>query len=200
MPRFTRTYDDWASELHDDFSILELERPPNNIEPIAINNAAFKDSMIGASLILVGFGNTDGWGNGGGKKRVTQTALDSYIEGTLYWEDTDHNTCHGDSGGPAFFDVEGTLVQVGITSYGDPDCTFDGVDMRVDDGLEFIEDMMSSIGDTPLYVDASVVGGGGGGDGELTDGCEGTYYDDARVCRSENGAFAKKSCCEMQCF
>jgi hypothetical protein len=42
------------------------------------------------------------------------------------------NTCNGDSGGPAFANVNGELFLAGTTSYGDVNCTQYGVDTRAD--------------------------------------------------------------------
>jgi uncharacterized protein (TIGR03382 family) len=45
--------------------------------------------------------------------------------------DPNHGTCNGDSGGPAFMTLGGVEVIVGITSFGDSNCT-QGSDTRVD--------------------------------------------------------------------
>ncbi|MGC9336164.1 MAG: trypsin-like serine protease, partial [Anaerolineae bacterium] len=43
-------------------------------------------------------------------------------------------TCHGDSGGPAFWtEDDGTETVVAVTSWGDPDCIATGFYYRVDE-------------------------------------------------------------------
>ena len=46
--------------------------------------------------------------------------------------------CNGDSGGPSFATIDGTLLEVGITSFGDQNCQQFGADTRVDAEKEFI--------------------------------------------------------------
>jgi len=46
--------------------------------------------------------------------------------------------CNGDSGGPSFAMINGKLVEVGITSFGDQTCSMFGADTRVDAEKAFI--------------------------------------------------------------
>ena len=46
--------------------------------------------------------------------------------------------CEGDSGGPSFATINGKLLEVGITSFGDQNCAQFGADTRVDAEKAFI--------------------------------------------------------------
>ena len=56
---------------------------------------------------------------GGGIKRATTTTLTDHTSLLLHFSDGTHETCNGDSGGPAFMTIGGRETIVGLTSYGD---------------------------------------------------------------------------------
>ncbi|MCA9602002.1 MAG: trypsin-like serine protease [Myxococcales bacterium] len=151
------THPQWnAWNLANDLSILVLaEDAPTAPSPILAS--PLSTDMVGTDLTLVGFGNTGGTGvSSVGKKRVAHTPLDTFDAKTLAWTDTQHNTCPGASGGPAFMTFSGARVLVGVTSYGDQNCQFSGVDTRVDAYVaSFILPTMQSYGDTPVLYDAT---------------------------------------------
>ena len=111
-------------------------------------------SLAPAALRLVGYGDTSGGADDAGIKRQTMTTLRYVDPGILYYCDTvsggfcsttSHNTCQGDSGGPTFMTIGGVEVVVGITSFGDPDCTQYGASTRVDIFAEsFIDPWIAS--------------------------------------------------------
>jgi secreted trypsin-like serine protease len=87
-------------------------------------------------LYFVGFGyNKSSVGDlvGAGVKREAPWQPDKADDWRFYYQAVGHNTCSGDSGGPAFFQFENTLdlLLVGITSIGDSNCTY-GADTRMD--------------------------------------------------------------------
>src|SRR5439155_10728910 len=70
-----------------------------------------------------------------GTKRVTTTSLSRVSSRLLEFDDTSHNTCEGDSGGPAQVTVGGLETIVGVTSFGEQSpsyCDGHGFDTRVD--------------------------------------------------------------------
>lgn len=92
-----------------------------------------------ATMRLVGYGTNTHANAGAGTKRQVTVAVDAF--NTVVVEDGNSNmqTCHGDSGGPAF---QGANV-VGVTSFGqDPSptdvCEGGGFHVRVDADLAFI--------------------------------------------------------------
>jgi hypothetical protein len=74
----------------------------------------------------------------------------------FYYRVPHENTCDGDSGGPAFLPRSHVERLAGATSYGDPDCTVDGVDARTDapEIAAFIQPMIDRFeGDDPCRAD-----------------------------------------------
>lgn len=96
-------------------------------------------SFVGQSLVFVGYGVNNGFSQtGGGVKRFVSMAISSVSATTFRYDDRDRNTCNGDSGGPAFAQVDGELLVAGVTSYGDANCQQFGVDTRVDAFADFL--------------------------------------------------------------
>lgn len=109
--------------------LLEHEAP---VAPIPIFGGFWDPSFIGRDVELVGFGAIDGRQPGPWLKRVGTARLVSYEPTTLTFTADPASTCSGDSGGPAFMRIDGDLVLVGITSFGDRACAIDPTDTRAD--------------------------------------------------------------------
>lgn len=198
----------WNSfTLKNDIAILQLESDAlTSASPILASPIG--SETVGSTLTLVGFGTTSGFGSTGtGKKRVTQTMLDTFDATTLSWQDTQHNTCYGDSGGPAFLTFDDTPVLAGVTSWGDQTCQFSGVDTRVDAYAKtFITTTMAIYGDKPTYFDAAT-GGISGGDsdvpadpGPAATPDEPMVPNSATSCEGSCGGQAASGCwCDTQC-
>lgn len=144
-----------------DIAIWKLSTPVTGVTPSLINRTT---PTVGQLLTLVGFGG-GGTGNTGsngdfGNKRVGTTPIDSVGSTLISWNfdnNTESNTAPGDSGGPAFIQINGTYYIAGITSGGSNanaglgDHSFD---TRVDPYAAWIDSIVGSSG-----------GGGGGGGG-----------------------------------
>jgi secreted trypsin-like serine protease len=107
----------------------------------ASSSPLWNDIINRQALIFVGFGyNKTDAGDlvGAGVKREAPWQANKADDWRFYFHSAGNNTCSGDSGGPAFFQNEQnrSLVVVGITSVGDPDCTF-GADTRMDAHYEW---------------------------------------------------------------
>ena len=90
-------------------------------------------------VTIVGYGASDHQQGGVGSKRTVTTGVDAFNDILLEIGNAAMQTCHGDSGGPAF---QNGLV-VGVTSFGsDPApndvCEGGGFDIRVDAEIGFI--------------------------------------------------------------
>jgi len=87
------------------------------------------------SLLFVGFGYNVVTGQqvGSGIKREGSWQIDRVENRRVGFKVIGKNTCRGDSGGPAFIEVnKGTALELaGVTSVGDQECTF-GFETRVD--------------------------------------------------------------------
>jgi len=91
------------------------------------------------TMRLVGYGSNTHQNGGVGTKRQVTVAVDAFNSLLVQDGNSNMQTCHGDSGGPAF---QGAAV-VGVTSFGsDPSptdvCEGGGFHVRVDADLAFI--------------------------------------------------------------
>ena len=76
----------------------------------------------GATVTLAGYGTSDGVaGTGAGKLRYVDTTIQAvgYSESEILMEQSKgFGACHGDSGGPAYVEVNGKRLVIGVTSRG----------------------------------------------------------------------------------
>jgi MYXO-CTERM domain-containing protein len=106
---------------------------PPSVTPLPYNRASMDAGFDGRTVRFVGYGLDNATTQtGGGIKRSTTTTLTDHTALLLHFSDGTHETCNGDSGGPAFMNVGGQEVIVGLTSYGDVACAAGGYDTRVD--------------------------------------------------------------------
>ena len=94
----------------------------------------------------MGYGSAIWWGGGSGRRRAVDIEVDQVASSTFTYYDNQHETCYGDSGGPAFADHNGEWQLIGVTSYGDYYCNTYGVNTRVDAFDTWVEGF---IDDTP---------------------------------------------------
>ncbi len=104
-------------------------------DPYGINRTAPSNNgsnWVNQPLTFVGFGVTNYYTEDSGVKREVDITPDDYDGTFFYYYDSTHQTCFGDSGGPAFSNHTGTWRTVGVTSFGDEHCNSYGADIRVD--------------------------------------------------------------------
>ena len=128
----------WDSQSND-VGVLTLAQDAQ-VPPVEMN-PTMDQGWIGKVVILVGYGVSDGPSQTGiGTKRMVDVTIDSLEATTLHYTTTQGKTaCNGDSGGPAFYEDNGQLVVVGVTSYGDQQCQQYGVYTRVDAYLDWVQ-------------------------------------------------------------
>ena len=113
---------------------------PTSLPVLPFNRQALAAQSVGKPLRIVGYGLNDGTRQtGAGVKRQVLTRLQSIAAMLIGVGDSRHGTCNGDSGGPAFMKIDGVETIVGVTSYGNADCSDGGFDARVDSDLAFID-------------------------------------------------------------
>ena len=96
-------------------------------------------SWIGKELVFVGYGVSNGVNQtGAGTKRYVRMPIEGVTSTQFEYGLPGKNTCNGDSGGPAFAEINGETLLAGVTSYGDATCKQYGVDTRVDAYKSFI--------------------------------------------------------------
>jgi secreted trypsin-like serine protease len=127
-----------------DIAVVKLAQP-TALAPLPVNRGALGKGPVR----LVGFGmsthaNFPNVPSGVGVKRQVTTTIQSATDTLVTIGDTSNQTCHGDSGGPAFQVIDGQEVIIGVTSFGsdlstDIVCLFGGTDTRVDAYTAFID-------------------------------------------------------------
>jgi len=126
--------------MANDIAVIVLPHAaPGNPHPV--NEDAPNANWTGNNhpLTFVGFGVTSGWSNDSGIKRKVDIAVDNSDANFLYYYDNQHQTCFGDSGGPAFTDHNGSWAVAGVTSWGDQNCSQMGANTRTDVHIPWIE-------------------------------------------------------------
>ncbi len=108
-----------------DVAVFQLERAVPNVTPVPINRTP---PTVGQTVTLVGFGLV-GSGKSGTLKKVPPpgivykgtNTIQTITNSELIWTFTQGTSSNapGDSGGPAFVDVNGTMAIAGITSLGE---------------------------------------------------------------------------------
>jgi len=120
-------------------------REPTSLRPLPINRRKLASSLTGRAVRIVGYGLDNGSKQtGAGTKRQALTSLGTILTNLILVGNSRHGTCNGDSGGPAFMNIDGVETIVGTTSYGNADCTDGGFDARVDTDLAFIDQYLTS--------------------------------------------------------
>jgi hypothetical protein len=113
---------------------------PTTIKPLPYNKSAMVQAMVGQPVRFVGYGISDGTAKtGAGVKRTVSTVLSDFDDVLLSFTDGLHETCNGDSGGPAFMKIAGVETIMGVTSFGDVNCAQGGADTRIDAEIAFID-------------------------------------------------------------
>lgn len=128
-----------------DIGLIKLAAPVTDVAPIPVNLVKEK-APVGIEVTMVGFGatGTGGGGSIGIEYIVQQTSVacnafsGSNDDLLCFSQVSGKGKCQGDSGGPSFAMVDGRVTQVGITSFGDQNCTQFGADTRTDAEREFL--------------------------------------------------------------
>jgi hypothetical protein len=139
-----------------------LQNPFTSVEPAALVTASDAGYLqVGSSIGIVGYGVTsanDMSGSTAGIKRQATSRIWWLSGSEIQVGMVSPETCTGDSGGPAWMIIPDgkapALRVVGVCSYGDQDC-HNGIDMRVDAYLDWIEATMRqacSLGQRPPSV------------------------------------------------
>ncbi len=120
--------------------VLGLPQLPYNKSPLP-------SSARNQTVRMIGYGITSGTdtsGTSAGVKRQTSTTLSDFDAQFLYFTDGVHQTCEGDSGGPALMTLGGVETIVGTVSFGDQGCQYGGTDTNVSRYLSFIDSYVSA--------------------------------------------------------
>lgn len=112
-----------------DLALVKLSKPAAAKYKTAA--VAKTDTKVekGERLILAGFGDTRNTNEPYGILRRVETTFERPIHDATEFEITpgERNSCHGDSGGPAFIERQGKLMLLGVVSRGDAYCQRTGI-------------------------------------------------------------------------
>lgn len=142
-----------------DLSIFELDHDVPGVTPSPLYRGM---PMVGQKMTLVGYGElgtgqkgADGTFPGAGSVTVGTTTLDIVTNTFLKWRfekkdppNVESNTAPGDSGGPQFIDLNGTLAVASVTSGGDkPSAAYGDLsyNTRVDQALVWIDSITGGV-------------------------------------------------------
>jgi secreted trypsin-like serine protease len=114
-----------------DLAILQLAEPAG-ATPLALPTATLDASFVGATARIVGFGVDAPGAIADGQRRQGTMQIASVGAYTFEAMPTPSNTCGGDSGGPVFVVAGGGEQLLGVTVAGDPTCSTNAIDGRVD--------------------------------------------------------------------
>ena len=114
-----------------DVAVAALQTAITAVQPVVLHPSNPAD-LIGQDMILVGYGRAADEQSGSSSRRYATVSLAGTNNTKVYYEFKGTGACNGDSGGPAFIEVDGGWRQVGITSGGDKSCKQNGYYTRVD--------------------------------------------------------------------
>ena len=104
---------------YDDIAILLLQQPVTTMSPVPVLPFDQFDSNLsqGKLVTITGYGFHDAAATADGQLYIAQTPYQrrnatEFIAGAK----GSSNTCRGDSGGPVYLSVEGTMYDIGVTS------------------------------------------------------------------------------------
>jgi hypothetical protein len=133
--------------------MLEIADPPSDVTPIPVLPASLALGLVeGVTLDISGFGRTESSGVGTKQHLALQLAAlcleetgcgslfsTLMLPWTLRFDVQEGGPCFGDSGGPAFFTVDGQEYVAGVSSYvSDTACSEFSVSVKVDHFEPFI--------------------------------------------------------------
>lgn len=157
-PKYTR-----GSGANYDLGLMILKKKVQNVTPIQINRKPMQQTWIGKTVLVQGYGliNTRPNNVSADQKysadipifQIQQRAFIHYDQ-----RGSKKSACHGDSGGPALFEVDGKKVVVGVTSVayratpkggGSTYCDGGAVSTRPDVHLDWLKPYLQKYSDGP---------------------------------------------------
>ena len=164
-----------------DCALIELDAPVAGVAPIPYGSFAMDASFVGTAVTQIGYGFTDGNGNGSGIKRELATTIGDVHDGVLGLAENGTGTCQGDSGGPTLYDAGGGVTEVvGVSSYGSQGCPGGGYMSRTELCAPWLDSVAGPFAAPPdmtppaAPADMAQPPSAGAGDGDMATGDNGS--------------------------
>jgi hypothetical protein len=133
------------SDASVDLALLALGSPAP-ATPIELRTQALDATSVNATVRVVGFGADEQ--QHVGVKRQGTSAIDQVDAASFRVRPAPSLSCNGDSGGPVLLTAGAVEQLAGVTSYGDPQCTISGTNVRVDPQSSWIQTTLGQIAAT----------------------------------------------------
>lgn len=177
-----------------DLAVLNLARAVTEVVPSVITSDA-ATGFVGKQMTLIGYGADADGVTGAGIRKLARVTVQGVSAQSLDYSYAGMGACKGDSGGPAFVEKAGAMVQVGVTSWGSVPCLADGHYQRLDVATAWLQQQ----GVVPVPPPPSCVE-----DGTCQGGCEDdkdcwTVMCPSGHCSVPTGRCAKDEKCDSQC-
>lgn len=151
--RMHRYYD--PDTLDHDIAVVHLAADaPAGVEPVALRSEPATAELVGATIRMVGFGETAFGAGDTGVKRQVESIVTDVAARHLFTGTEEANTCKGDSGGPIFLGEGAAEEQIGVTSRS-RSCSPNSVKMRVDPFLDELVWPFVDAHDGPCALDGA---------------------------------------------
>lgn len=126
-------YADPGGERANDVALFELEDAVTGVDPLPIRRIPLGRVDYGKEVLYVGFGATQGNGQGSGVKRSIRSIIETVLSSIYITNQGGGGVCFGDSGGPGLMDDGRGIEVIGVNStvFGSPTCETYSTQMRV---------------------------------------------------------------------
>ena len=167
-----------------DIGVVVLSEAPSGISPVPLSprNA---DDLNGAIITYVGYGETQGTGGDGYKKKADGRITD-FFDDVIEVQPEDGSACFGDSGGGVYHEDQGVRTVLAVVSFGyTDDCMDAGGNTRTDVYADWIAQQGG--GDLPDGGDGNAGGGDTGDDDDVDDDDDDDLGDGEWTCDPSDG-------------
>lgn len=161
-PALFRSHPIWNGDLQNggDIAVGILKTPVVSALPMAINLAPLPSNFAGQSPLFLGYGllQSTPTSISAGRKYAANIPVVKVESDRFTHQASGKSVCHGDSGGPALFNIGGRIRVLGVNSYVSAarvpgttrsTCQGSGTSARTDTYATFLKGILEKYGDGP---------------------------------------------------